>query len=129
MGHQQQQPESAHVHHTAAAAPTAAMADIDMNNRDPNNINDYLRVTFEDVLAEPEGIHSMNCVWSNSYTCFNCCKVCELNCGCLQKLYGMLVHCCLDPWCEAMSICFSAFKKAYHDNGCLATTVQLYLQI
>merc|ERR1712122_391702 len=75
MGHQHQQPESAHVPHTAAAAtPIAAMADIDMNNRDPNNINDHLRVTFEDVLAEPEGIHSMNCVWSNSYKCFNCCK-------------------------------------------------------
>merc|ERR1711963_19345 len=124
MGHQQQQPESAHVPVTSAAATTAAMADIDMNNRDPNNINDHLRATFEDVLAEPEGIHSMNCVWSNSYKCFNCCKdlcyiwyvtpcfkVCELNCGCLQKLYGMLVHCCLDPWCEAMSICFQAFKK------------------
>merc|ERR1711920_239562 len=98
--------------------------------------NDHLRVTFEDVLAEPEGIHSMNCVWSNSYKCFNCCKdlcymimtlccgiciaaewgcefaeiafchiwyvtpcfkVCELNCGCLQKLYVMLVHCCRPP--------------------------------
>merc|ERR1711936_900281 len=111
---------------------TSIMADIDLNNRDPNNINDHLRVTFEDVLAEPEGIHSMNCVWSNSYKCFNCCKdlcymimtlccriwyvtpcfkVCELNCGCLQKLYGMCVHCFLDPWCEAVSLCFQAFKK------------------
>jgi len=126
-------------------------APLDLLNRDPNNINDHLKVAFEDVLAEPAGIHSPACVWSNSYKCFECCKslcytimtvccgiciaaewgcefaeiafchiwyvtpcfkVCELNCGCLQKLYGMLVHCCLDPWCEAMSLCFSAFKKA-----------------
>merc|ERR1712154_500760 len=116
----------------------------------PNNINDHLKVQFEDILAEPEGAHAMDCVWSNSYKCFNlykkccymimtlCCGICiaaewgcefayvafvhiwyitpcfkwlELNCGCCQKLYGMCVHCCLDPWCEAISLCFSAFKK------------------
>merc|ERR1711872_823830 len=126
------------------------MAELDMVNRDPNNINDHLKVTFEDILAEPEGAHSMDCVWSCSYKCFNCCKdlaymiltlfygiciamewgcefgqiafihiwyitpcfkVCEINCGCCQKLYGMCVHCCLDPCCEACGMLFSAFKK------------------
>merc|ERR1712087_1081390 len=28
-------------------------------------------------------------------------KVLEINCGCLKKLYGLCVHCCLDPCCEA----------------------------
>ncbi|XP_076469379.1 caveolin-1-like [Babylonia areolata] len=126
------------------------MADLDLVNRDPNNINDHLKVAFEDVLAEPEGVRSMDCVWTNSYKCFNCCKdicymistlfcgiciamewgcefadiafvhiwyvtpcfkVMELNCGCIQKLYGMCVHCCMDPCCEACGILFSAFKK------------------
>jgi len=129
------------------------MADqeVDLVNRDPNNINDHLKVVFEDVLAEPEGNHSMDCVWKNSHKCFTCCKdlcytimtfccgICiamewgcnfayiafvhiwyvtpcfkclELNCGCCQKLYGMCIHCCLDPICEAIALCFSAFKKA-----------------
>merc|ERR1711956_30617 len=87
------------------------MAEVDLTNRDPNSINDHLKVTFEDILAEPEGGHSIDCVWANSYKCFNCCKnICymimtpcfkclELNCGCCQKLYGMCIHCCLDPLC------------------------------
>merc|ERR1712154_359987 len=41
-----------------------------------------------------------------------CFKVLELNCGCCQKLYGMCVHCCLDPWMEAFALCCSAFKKS-----------------
>ena len=31
----------------------------------------YLQCQFEDVLAEPEGTHSIDCVWKLSYTCFN----------------------------------------------------------
>merc|ERR1712012_580155 len=94
------------------------MADIDLVNRDPNSINDHLKVTFEDLLAEPEGAHSMDCVWKFAYNAFwhiwfvtPCFKVLELNCGCCQKLYGMCVHCCMDPWMEAFALCCSAFKK------------------
>merc|ERR1712018_1087554 len=127
--------------------------ELDLDNRDPNNINDHLKVCFEDILAEPEGIHSPNCVWSNAYTCFNCCKklcytimtlccgICiaaewgcefayiafghiwyvtpcfkclELNCGCCQKLYGMCIHCVLDPPCEAISN-FQRFQEISGD--------------
>ncbi|XP_064633345.1 caveolin-3-like [Lineus longissimus] len=48
----------------------------DMENRDPNNINDHLQVVFEDVFAEPDHAHSLDCVWRNSYKCFNCTKNC-----------------------------------------------------
>lgn len=34
------------------------MADIDMVNRDPNGMNKYIQVEFDDVLAEAEGAHS-----------------------------------------------------------------------
>ena len=34
------------------------MADIDLKNRDPNGMNNFVHVTFDDVLAEPEGAHS-----------------------------------------------------------------------
>ncbi|KAL8623140.1 hypothetical protein ACOMHN_063360 [Nucella lapillus] len=126
------------------------MAFLDLINRDPNNINDHLKVAFEDVLAEPEGVRSIDCVWSNSFRCFNfwknacymlntlCCGMCvamywgcefagiafqhvwcitpyfkvlELNCLCTQKLYGICVHCLLDPCCEAFGLLFGAFKK------------------
>ena len=54
------------------------MADeIDLVNRDPNAMNSYIQVTFGDVLAEPDGAHSADCIWRNSYSCFegglNCC--------------------------------------------------------
>ncbi|RUS68804.1 hypothetical protein EGW08_023433 [Elysia chlorotica] len=51
-------------------------AGVDLVMRDPNNINDHVKVCFEDVLAEPEGAHSFDCVWANSYRCFECCKNC-----------------------------------------------------
>jgi len=130
---------------------TAKMGEIDLVNRDPNNINDHIKVEFEDILAEPDSTHSIDCVWKNSYRCFNFCKrfcyllmttlcgICiaaewgcefawiafihiwhvtpcfkclEINCGCLQKLYGMGVHCLVDPWCDACALFFGAFKKA-----------------
>jgi hypothetical protein len=35
------------------------MADeIDLVNRDPNMMNAHVQVSFDDVLAEPEGAHS-----------------------------------------------------------------------
>jgi hypothetical protein len=32
--------------------------EIDLVNRDPNGINASIQVAFDDVLAEPEDIHS-----------------------------------------------------------------------
>ncbi|XP_076468914.1 caveolin-1-like [Babylonia areolata] len=54
-------------------------SELDMVNRDPNSINDHLQVAFEDVLAEPDGAHSINCVWKLSHTCFTCSKGCAYN--------------------------------------------------
>jgi len=54
--------------------------ELDLVNRDPNNLNDHVRVRFDDVLGEPDGAHSIDCVWKLSYLCFNCCK------GCAYKL-------------------------------------------
>jgi hypothetical protein len=38
------------------------MGEIDLIERDPNNMNNYVQVVFDDVLAEPEGAHSAD--WS-----------------------------------------------------------------
>ena len=47
----------------------------------------FFQCQFEDVLAEPEGTHSIDCVWKLSYTCFNlwkniCYKLATLFYGC-----------------------------------------------
>merc|ERR1712154_34681 len=135
---------------TATMPMMPSTTDLDLVNRDPNNINDHIKVAFEDVFAEPEGAHSCDCIWKNSYCCFEFCKrltymllttfygiciamewgaelgrmafihiwyitpmfkVCEINCGCCQKIYGLCVHCCMDPCCEACGLLFHAFKK------------------
>jgi hypothetical protein len=32
--------------------------EVDLIQRDPNNMNSFLQVDYEDVLAEPQGVHS-----------------------------------------------------------------------
>merc|ERR1712154_559611 len=98
------------------------MAELDMVNRDPNNINDHLKVTFEDVLAEPEGAHSMDCVWSCSYKCFNCCK--DLAYMILTLFYGICIA--MEWGCEFGQIAFihiwyvtPCFKVCEINCGCL----------
>merc|ERR1712170_190610 len=49
-------------------------ADPDLETRDPNNLNDHLKVTFEEALGEPDHTHALDCVWKYSYKCFNFCK-------------------------------------------------------
>ncbi|KAK2857979.1 hypothetical protein Q7C36_005898 [Tachysurus vachellii] len=49
--------------------------EIDLINRDPKQINeDVVKVEFEDVIAEPDGTHSMDGVWKASYTTFTISK-------------------------------------------------------
>merc|ERR1711976_907218 len=43
----------------------------DLETRDPNNLNDHLKVTFEEALGEPDHTHALDCVWKYSYKCFN----------------------------------------------------------
>ncbi|KAL5014891.1 hypothetical protein ScPMuIL_009161 [Solemya velum] len=50
--------------------------DIDLGSRDPHVLNNHVKATFHEVLGEPEGAHSIDCVWSNSYKCFECGKNC-----------------------------------------------------
>ncbi|KAL4226705.1 Caveolin-1 [Mactra antiquata] len=79
------------------------MADsLDMVNRDPNNLNDHLKVQFEDVFGEPEGARSIDCVWKLSYTCFTCWL------GLCYKIATLLYGICIAAeWgCEFASIAF-----------------------
>ena len=46
--------------------------ELDLIERDPNQLNGAIQIEFNDVLGEPPGAHSAPCVWKNSYACFNC---------------------------------------------------------
>ncbi|XP_068107638.1 caveolin-3 [Hyperolius riggenbachi] len=49
--------------------------EIDLVDRDPKNINqDVVKIDFEDVIAEPYGVHSFDGVWKASYTTFTVTK-------------------------------------------------------
>nr|XP_033481544.1 caveolin-3-like [Epinephelus lanceolatus] len=51
--------------------------EIDLTNRDPKQINeDVVKVSFEDVIAEPAGTHSLGGVWKASYVTFTGSKYC-----------------------------------------------------
>ena len=47
------------------------MSELDLINRDPHDMNNYIQVNFDDVLGEPEGAHAAECVWQNAFKCFN----------------------------------------------------------
>ncbi len=55
------------------------LADHDDKDRDPNDMNEYLMVTWDNVIAEPEGIRSTDCACDCSQQCFNvtsnCCYI------------------------------------------------------
>ncbi|XP_040214511.1 caveolin-3-like [Rana temporaria] len=80
---------------------------LDMDNRDPNNMNEHVRVLFEDAFGEPEGSHSIPGVWGMSYKTFNgvknCCYiVLSVLCGCpLAFCWALEFACvqCCHIWC------------------------------
>ena len=89
------------------------------------------QVAFEDVLAEPDGSHSIDCVWSTSYSCFECGKNCCYNF--LTIICGLpLALCC---GCEFAMITFTHVwqitpcLRAYMINcGCAQKFFGTFLQ-
>ncbi|XP_033118625.1 caveolin-3-like isoform X2 [Anneissia japonica] len=56
------------------AAKNKAEVDI-MLERDPNHVNEDVRVGFEEVFAEPNGMHSFDMVWEYSFLTFSSSKL------------------------------------------------------
>ncbi|KAJ8370494.1 hypothetical protein SKAU_G00105220 [Synaphobranchus kaupii] len=46
-----------------------------LNERDPCGVNECLKVTFEDVIAEPQSVRSTDKVWVCSHTLFEVSRV------------------------------------------------------
>ncbi|XP_025107289.1 caveolin-1-like [Pomacea canaliculata] len=78
----------------------------DMVQRDPNNLSDHIKVAFEDVIGEPEGAHSPDCVWVNSYKCFNCSRDC---------CYAVLTALCAIPlsFCWGCEFAWITFQHVW----------------
>ncbi|PAA46146.1 hypothetical protein BOX15_Mlig030034g2 [Macrostomum lignano] len=92
-----------------------SVKDLDMNRRDPQDVNIHLQVEFDDILAEPEGAYSINCVWRCSYRCYECWKNCwyrtlTLLCGCcIAAMWGC--HFAELAFCHVW--CCTPYLKSY----------------
>lgn len=100
------------------------LKEIDLVNRDPHNMNNYLQVEYDDVFAEPSGTHSADCVWRNSYKCFTCSKnICykiltflcgifiAIFWGCAFAKISFTVIWCWSPALRALHIVLYPIKK------------------
>lgn len=106
-----------------------------MENRDPNGLNSHIQVMFEDVLGEPDGAHSIDCVWRNAYNCFECgknlcyklmttlCGICiALEWGCEFAMVTFNHVWCWTPMMRDLSItvgCCSKFVRVILDCCCV----------
>ncbi|XP_069501507.1 caveolin-2-like [Ambystoma mexicanum] len=76
-------------------------------NRDPRGINDYLKVDFSNVLAEPASFHSFDKVWTWSDILFEasklwCYRIISLLCAIPVSLFSGFLFAflgCLHIWC------------------------------
>lgn len=100
---------------------------IDALDRDPSDMNAHLKVSFEEIFAEPHAtIHSFDSVWTTSYTVFRytklwCYRITTLLFAVPAALlwggYFALLSCCT-IWCcrpciRAWEIKLFCFKSLY----------------
>merc|ERR1712154_570267 len=90
------------------------MAGFDMDNRDPNNLNEHLQVMWDDIIGEPEGIKSTQCAWNCSYKCF------RGTTRCCYFLLTTLFAPCL-AFCSAINFASLAFQHIWCMGPCLRT--------
>ncbi|KAM7437522.1 Caveolin-1 [Porites harrisoni] len=80
---------------------------IDIRDRDPSNMNDHVKVFFQDVFAEPEGSHSIDGVWRTSFRAFVltkywCYRIITAVCGVPTAILCGIYFACLSfdyIWC------------------------------
>ncbi|XP_035242843.1 caveolin-3 [Anguilla anguilla] len=98
--------------------------EIDLINRDPKLINeDVVKVDFEDVIAEPDGTHSLDGVWKASYTTFTvskywCYRILSAIFGIpVSLLWGFLFACI--SFCHIWAV-MPCIKCCLIENQCLS---------
>ncbi|XP_064632946.1 caveolin-3-like [Lineus longissimus] len=104
-----------------STSPAFESRNIDVGQRDPLNINDHLKVTFEDIIAEPEQTtYSFDKVWILSYKVFTstklwCYRITSLLCAIPAMIFWGIYFACLafcTIWCCVP--CYKAFGIELH---------------
>ncbi|XP_056131038.1 caveolin-3-like [Lampris incognitus] len=103
--------------------------EIDLTSRDPKRINeDVVKVDFEDVIAEPDGTHSMDGVWKLSYTTFTvskywCYRILSAILGIpVSLLWGFLFACL--SFCHIWAV-MPCIKSCVIESQCLSRIYSL----
>lgn len=101
----------------------------------------YFQTAFDDVLAEVDGTHSIDCIWKASYACFHGCKSCCYNiftffCGiwiaCFWGLDFALISFahvwCVTPILRMCMIHFNLCQKTFGTwvNCCCAPCCEVF---
>ncbi|KAI3389735.1 hypothetical protein SNEBB_008147 [Seison nebaliae] len=89
--------------------------DVDLENRDPNLINDHLQIGVEDIFGEPNDISSCECAWKNALVIYN---------NSLQICYRILSGLCCCP----LALCWGCTMAcvAFNNIWCCTPTARLY---
>ncbi|XP_029164605.1 caveolin-3-like isoform X1 [Nylanderia fulva] len=88
---------------------------IELEDRDPNSLNQHLQVMWDDVIGEPEGIRSPECAWRLSGHCF------RLSRGCCYVLLSVLVAPLL-----ALCLGFTFACLAFQHIWCVAPCLRVW---
>lgn len=106
--------------------------EIDLINRDPKQINeDVVKVDFEDVIAEPDGTHSLDGVWKLSYTTFTvskywCYRILSAVFGIpVALLWGFLFACI--SFCHIWAV-VPCIKSCLIESQCISRIYSLIIQ-
>ncbi|KAK6319283.1 hypothetical protein J4Q44_G00104940 [Coregonus suidteri] len=106
--------------------------EIDLINRDPKFINeDVIKVEFEDVIAEPDGTHSLDGVWKLSYTTFTvskywCYRILSAIFGIpVALLWGFLFACI--SFCHIWAV-VPCIKSCLIESQCISRIYSLCIQ-
>lgn len=99
-------------------------------NRDPNNVNDDVKIRFEEIIAEPEGYHSSKYIWHLSNEVYQFVKNAGyyfLSCICgvpIACFWGMLFAfvACVHVWVYS-----PLFKNCKIKMGCWSNFWSLIL--
>ncbi|XP_014478854.1 PREDICTED: caveolin-3-like [Dinoponera quadriceps] len=87
----------------------------ELEDRDPNSLNQHLQVMWDDVIGEPEGIRSPECAWRLSGHCF------RLSRGCCYVLLSVLVAPLL-----ALCLGFTFACLAFQHIWCVAPCLRVW---
>ncbi|XP_050461097.1 caveolin-3-like isoform X1 [Cataglyphis hispanica] len=92
-----------------------SMGAAELEDRDPNNLNQHLQVMWDDVIGEPEGIRSPECGWRLSGHCF------RLSRGCCYVLLSVLVA-------PVLALCFGFMFAclAFQHIWCVAPCLRVW---